>query len=427
MGSPSVLGPWARVDAGERAPRRVRPSDTFTFSKALLLVLLFVVLDVQGALNRGSLVEGTRLRYLVLLIPLGSIIYLRARSPSALLRKPTGADLLLFALFAYGLIGSAYGMLFRGTQSTGLPLFLPMALAFLYLATLEDISAAEARSLLRKLAAVGLIYLVLALLSAGGISSILASSRAFRNARLPFVAIAFSGALVGGQRGRLALVCAILPIIFLAYPSATFVMVALITVVTLFVTSPRASRLRTFVVAGSILTVAVFVLLDFNRALSVSSSYFATVGKQNNNETRLALYRSGIAEFERSPMIGQGFAGELNITARTESGTWVRLPFHDDFILMAAGGGGLAVLLFLAWIASTEVIVLARCRRLAGEGFTEHVALLRTLLVGYNAWLVSSLFNPLFQGLANSLTLFAIYGIMMAVAAQYPDRQPARP
>jgi hypothetical protein len=56
--------------------------------------------------------------------------------------------------------------------------------------------------------------------------------------------------------------------------------------------------------------------------------------------------------------------------------------------------------------------------------------LMKVLLVGFNAWLTAAMFNPLFQGMARSVTLFAIYGLMMALgepgAPESPSVRPTR-
>lgn len=393
---------------------------------SLVAVLLAVVVDVNNELNTGSLEQGSRYRYLLLAIPCAALLMIRLRSPSMLIRKPNMGDILLLALMAYGLLGSVYGAQILHTDSTGIPLFLPMAIAFLYLGTLDSISDREANGLIKGLAAIGLIYVVLNAIANSDLAPGMAESNSYRNAKVLFIAVGVAAALAAGQRVRLTIVIGLAAFVFWTYPAATSVVVGFSTIVTLFVTRETSSNLRPYLVGSLLLIGATISLANAPTTLSIVDEYFLAVGKQNNNETRLALFEGGIEKFLRSPVVGEGFTGETTLTVRLPSGQPFKAPLHDDYILLAASGGILALALFVAWIVVTEVNVLRRHHAFVAAGKMAQANLMRTLLVGFNAALVAALFNPVLQGMGRSASLFAFYGLMHAIGSP-PSSTSARP
>src|SRR5437867_516545 len=96
---------------GTSAVRRTR-SDVYRLSLATVLMFLLITVDVHNKLNIGVAANGTRLRYLLILIPCLSVLLTRLRRPSGFVRKPALSDLLLLALMIYGLSGTAFGTIF---------------------------------------------------------------------------------------------------------------------------------------------------------------------------------------------------------------------------------------------------------------------------------------------------------------------------
>jgi hypothetical protein len=172
-------------------------------------------------------------------------------------------------------------------------------------------------------------------------------------------------------------------------------------------------------VAGVLLLGAVVTVLNFNRAVFLTDVYFSRVGKNDANVFRITQYKAAIERFEHSPIVGDAFTKDTVATATEPDGHVIRAPYHDDYLLLAASGGAAALLLFIGWIVTTEVTVFRRHRYLVATGSRHRAALVRTALVGYNAWVCAALFNPVLQATATSAILFGIYALMMAASA-YP-------
>ncbi|MBA3690608.1 MAG: O-antigen ligase family protein [Actinobacteria bacterium] len=411
-----IVGP---IDQGaaRRAEGRLRIHDGYRLMRILTAMLLVVTLDVTNYLDTGSAV-----RYLILIVPIGGTVLLRLRRPSTLIRRPAAADRVLFVLMILGLLGSVYGRLQLGTGSTALPVFVPMLIAFLHVFTLEDPTEGEVRKLLIAIAAIGLLYVALNALANSGYAPMLQESRSFRNSKVLYIALGFVAILMAKQRFRLFLFICLAVYVFLSYPSATSAMVSLTTLITMFVTRRGGSNTRVWIVALVAAIVLVAALFNFNRSIQVADDYFLTVGKQNNTNTRLALWTAGIHMFQSSPLIGDVFSGEttVEVARRAGGGAPFKNPYNNDYILFAASGGVVGLGLLVLWIVLSERSALRRYRGFVRAGQRYHAALMRALLVGFNGWLTAATFNPLFQGMARSVTLFAIYGLMMSLGEPAP-------
>ena len=90
-----------------------------------------------------------------------------------------------------------------------------------------------------------------------------------------------------------------------------------------------------------------------------------------------------------------------------------QLPFHNDYILFLVEGGVIGLSLLLGWVIFTELLMLKRYRAYLRIGEESRAALLRVLLIGFNAFFVTAAFNPLFTGMSESATIFSIYALMM--------------
>jgi O-antigen ligase len=206
--------------------------------------------------------------------------------------------------------------------------------------------------------------------------------------------------------------------IFRAYPSGTALLVVLATLATVFLTRRGRRPKRRWVAALLVVGAAGLVVLNFGGGLHLTDTYFAAVGKRDNNGTRLALWQAGIDEFRQSPISGSWFSGPtVIVTTRPGQHKQFQLPFHNDYILFLVEGGLIGLGLLLAWAISTELLMLRRYRAYVALGEYSRAALLRTLLIGFNAFFVAAAFNPLFTGMSSSATIFSIYGLMMLLGS----------
>jgi hypothetical protein len=385
--------------------------------RALVALFFIVTLDVTKVLDRGS-----SSRYLILLIPFGAFVIVRAGNRSSIFRRPLLADKVLAVMTVVGLLGSVYGRLHLHTGSTALPIFVPMPMAFLYLGMLEEPKRDEVRKILFAICLVGLLYVCLNGLANSGLAARLQASRSYRNAEVMYIAMGGAALLASRRWGLLFVFIAIAAFVFKTYPSATFAIVVLVTLITLFMTRPVAAYTRVWIVGISVVLVLVVLLLNFSSAVQLANDYFLSVGKRNNTNTRLALWSAGLHKFQGSPIYGDLFTGETTVTVarRAGGGALFKNPYNNDYILFAASGGAIFFVLLMTWIVLTEITMLRRYHRFIATGQYSHAALLRTLLVGFNAWLTAAAFNPLFQGMGRSVTLFSIYGLMMLVGRPDP-------
>ncbi|MCL4368853.1 MAG: O-antigen ligase family protein [Actinobacteria bacterium] len=389
---------------------RTKRSDSFRLGRAVVSMMLVVTLDVTNYLDRG----GTA-RYLLLLIPLLTVVAIRLRDRSPFVRRMSVPDRVLLIFMLYGLAGAVYGDAFRHTQSTALPVFLPMILAFAYLAVIHKPTQVEARTIIRWLAVVGLVYAVTNAVANTGMFHSLLAAKSYRNSKVFFIYMGVVAAFLSRRRLVLAAILCLLGFIFATYPSGTDVVVTVVTTLTLWATQPGRSSLRPYVVGVLGILLLLVAVYNLSKASSLASAYFETVGKSNNTDTRLALWQGGIAVFKESPIYGSAFSGELTITVyrRPPDGSPFKAPFHDDYVMMLALGGLIGLALGVWWIVATEQNVLRRYRGFLASGEREHAVLLRALLVGFNVLFSAALFNPELSAVGRGASIFGVYSLMM--------------
>jgi len=408
-GSPT---PVSNAGRDRRALHRAIPTDSYLFMRVLLVGFVIVTLDFTKFLDKGNAA-----RYLILAVPICGALAIRFRSRTGLIRKLSFADKVLLALMLFGGIGSIYGRIHLHTSTTALPIFLPMAIAFLYLLTLEEPTEEEVRKILFAIGSIGLLYVFLNAVANSGISPGLKASRTYRNAEFMYVAMGFAALVVAKRWPRVIVFSFLAVVVLVTYPSATSALVVLITFVTFFATRPHGTRARFYVVGITVLLLVVIALFNFSRTIKLADDYFSTVGKKNNSTARLALWQVGMQRFAASPFVGDAFSGETTVTVFRQIGGGAPFhnPYNNDYVLFLASGGALGFLLLVSWIVWIERMAIHRYRGFVASRQTQHAALMRVLLVAFNSWLTAAAFNPLFTGMGRSVTLFSLYGLMMAL------------
>ncbi len=410
-GAAHVVGTARSTGPPPSLRARARPTDAYRFSRAALVVFFAATVDVFNFLDRGG-----QARYALVLIPIASIVLIRLRDPSTYVRRMSAPDRILLVLWLFGFAGTLYGVFIEKSTTTARPIFVPMIIAFLYLWTIDVPRDDEVRRLLRAVAWIGALYIVLAAAVNTGFIPGLAQFRQFRNAQLGFGFIGLAAAIVLKQQVRFIVLAVLAVFNFLAYPSATSILVTIAMIVTLFMTRPRASRARPYVVALCISVTLLFAILNLPKGIQVLDEYFATVNKFNATYGRLSVWTSGLEQFQQSPVVGKVFSGGTVATAtRIRGGSEIRIPYHNNYVLFLAEGGLIGFGLLIAWIVSLEVTLLHRYRGFVEAGMQAQADLLRILLVGFNSFFVAMAFNPVLEGLSRSATIFALYGVAMAL------------
>jgi O-Antigen ligase len=395
----------------EQVLHRPRHTDGFVLGRALLFMMFLVAIDVKDFWDKS----GSSARYALVLIPLGAAALIRVRYRGPLVRRWSAPDRILFVLMAYGLAGSVYGRVTGDVTSGAVPVFVPMLIAFTYLATLSGPTEEEAVRLVRGLAVVGLVYAFFNAVANAGASFI--APKTYRNSKILYVAMGIAAAISSRRKMVTLALFVLAAFIFLSYPSGTDAVVIVTALATWFITKPRGSPVRpvvTMAIGGMIFLIA---LLNFGATTGLAAEYFHAVGKKNNNNARIALYTGAVHQIEQSPIYGTGFTGNITEYVVRQEGTGApfKAPFHDDYLMFAAVGGGLALVLLILWVAATEKNVLRRYRGFLVAGEPAKALLLRSLLIGFNTLFVAALFNPELEAVGRGATVFGIYAMMMMV------------
>jgi hypothetical protein len=409
-----------------------RWTDSYRFSRSLILLLLLVVLDVKNFLILGT-PGGSKARYALLLIPLAAILWVRLESSSTLVRTPSATDVPLALLILFLLPGTLSAQLATGgAVSTVLSMAMAGVAALLYLGTVQELSEDEALRLARLLTCVGLSYAAMAVLGYSGVAPFLVSGLAFRNAKLFLLAMGVAGAVALRWRLTFLVLVPATAIVFRAYPSATFLLAAFVGAVVLMLTRPGGGVGRLHALVLFVLGAGAVAMLNIDRTVAVASGYFSSVGKINNTVVRLGLWKAGLEKFAHSPVYGDGFYGPATVSVWISHPPYppyrVQAPLHNDFLLLLANGGVIALGLFVFWIAGTNVSAFRRVTALSAEGRNHSAQFLRILLVGFDTWLCAALFNPLLQEIGTSAGLLVLYAMIMMVGrGSRADRAPPAP
>ena len=165
-----------------------RSTDSFVLWRAYLLIMLAASFDVYDWLDRS--VQGGSTRYLIVAVPIVAAVWIRMRRPDFLVRRPLPSDMVLFALFVFGLGGSLIGVALLGTVENARPVFLPMMVAFLYLLTTEDPTDREVSTTLSWLSLIATAYTAMNALVNLGLLPGLLLFKQYRNASVAVVALA---------------------------------------------------------------------------------------------------------------------------------------------------------------------------------------------------------------------------------------------
>ena len=396
---------WRRPSAAVPELADSVATDSYRLACAFMLVMALVTVDVFNVLDRGwppvaadagGAGGGSAERYLILLIPIVAIIWMRMKAPSLLVRAPSGSD-----LRARPPLPARHGRdATSGSRSSARPT--PSAPSssrwcsgLLYLLTLHPPRDREVTRIIDWLGLIGLVYVIANFLVNYGILPGLLQYKQYRNASVAYVALAAVAAFVRGRRRRLLLVLVLTAAIFVSYPSATSVLVALTVLLTLFLTGRRATGLRSIVVVGVVVLMGVVAVANFQKGVQITSDYFSAVGKVDANAGRLDLWTAGIERWQESPFIGSVFSGEA-VAVRSRDQRPCRTTTTSCCSSPRAGCSGAGIL--VAFIVMAEITLVRRYRRFVRWGDQDRADLLRIILCTSNAFLMTMLFNPVLPG-----------------------------
>jgi len=383
-------------------------------------MMLVVSLDFRDYFDKS----GSTARYALLFIPFAGILLARLRFRSTLMRRWSAPDRLLFILMVWGILGSLYGKHHDHTTSGALPVFAPMLIAFTYLLAETPPTDRECWRILNGLSIVGLVYAFMNAVANAGASFV--AAKTYRNSKILYVVMGVAATYQLRRRWRLLAMLLLAGFIFATYPSGTDVVVTVVGLATWFFTKPRGSPLRPAVVVTLGALLLLLAIANFAASTGLAAEYFHAVGKKNNNNARIALYSAAVDQVKSSPLVGTGFTGSITelVIRQAGEGAAFKAPFHDDYLMIAANGGLLGLMLFVLWIVATEVNVLRRYRGFLAAREYPRAMLLRTLLVGFNTLFAAALFNPELEAIGRGATVFGIYALMMVLGRPGPQPPP---
>jgi hypothetical protein len=396
-GAGDVLEP---IDAGGRLPS---------------MWAAFLVTFVVFGLDFAALLSGTSgLRYALLIVPIAVVAL--SSHPDRSRRHVRGADIVLAALTLWGLAGAVVGKFVAQPASSSLTIMLPMVIGLLHLWNRGRPTERDCSRMLGYVATIGLAYVMIYLAATFGVGPL--SVVAYSKEKAFLLALAPMAAFVTRRWWFLSFEVAALIAIFVKEPFATFVVVLAAVALTNAVLSMRSRALK----ATALTLLVVTVLFGFSLALrpsqdSLVAQYFKAVGKADNTPFRTALFTKGIEEVEKHPVLGTSFTGEIAI--RTNFPGVARFaPAHNDFLQLAMAGGLAALALYLVWVGATNRAAQRSYHLLVARDQPEAARLLRVLMTGFNAFLFSSLVNPLLAGVGTAVMFFLIHGAMTVL---FPD------
>jgi hypothetical protein len=310
-------------------------------------------------------------------------------------------------LFGYGLLGTLYGRFALGTVNGTLPLIGPMVIACL--PPVRNRGPADWRLGLRTLAAAGTVFALGSGLSRLGVLpatqiDVLNHEKAF------VVVLGIAAALAARDRWLVLASLAAAAFAFSTYPAATYLVAAVTALGTLLLArwSPRTGTriaLAVVVMAGTVVAV-----LNVDRLIALTQSYFRLVGKIDNGDTREALYRTALSRLT-SPVFSHFFTGDITVVGNL-SGTDRVVPVHNDYLSITLGGGFVAAALLLGLFLFANGLALRTLRQVDDAGQRRTVVV---LLAAVNAAAVSAFANPIFMNPGASAVTFAVLAALVAV------------
>jgi hypothetical protein len=382
----------------------------------------FLISFVVFSLDFGAFFIGqSALRYSFLLVPV-VVLVLSTRNHHGR-RALRSADVVLGFLALWGLLGAVYGKVFTHSISSSLTMVLPMSIGLLHRWSRGRPTEEQCGRMLVYLTNIGLAYVLVYLAARLGLRPL--SLVAYSKEKGFLLAIAPTAAFVTRRWWVLAFEAAALLAIFLQQPAATFAVVVAAVIITNTLLSARSSAVK----AAALAMLCVSLFFGFSLAFASArqstliTKYFKTVGKDDNTPFRLVLLQKGTAEVRQHPVLGTNFSGEVGIETNFP-GAARFAPAHNDFLQLAMAGGMVALGLYVFWIMTTNRAVLRHYHQLREAGAHNSARLLRVLVTGYNAFLFSSLFNPLLAGVGVAVLFFILYSSMNVL---FPDPSFAQP
>jgi hypothetical protein len=408
------LGALAVVAMARRKVRTI--VDGASWAVPLVLAVTLVIADVYGT----SVSEGS-IRYLGMFLVLVSCLLLRGGGVErAASRAVQGCAVVLFL---YGITGVAVGRFWLGTEQGALPIVLPLVIVALGAVrpVLDD------RSTIVALKAVAVLCTCFALMCvlARGAGTVL--PLAVFNHEKAFLVVLGPMCAIAARSWWLSIVSAVAAVAaFVAYPAATYATAVVVVLATCALPHLRLSSVVRVGLAVAISSGSLAAILYIDRVIAWTSFYFALVGKTDNGDTRLALYRTALAKIEASPVFSEFFSGSVTVVTTLSGRRNTVLPVHNDYLSIALGGGVAAALLLMMVLLFANGLALRAIRTVPSS--SPHRRAVVALQSGVNAAAVVAVANPVWMNPGSSTAVYALLLALISLsAALLVDAARARP
>lgn len=324
------------------------------------------------------------------------------------------ARLAVRLLAGYMIIGSAFGRLARGAASGVLPIGLPMLTTTLRPSAV-DVDALPIRKALTAMSVMALAYSVAMWLTRSG--AVETGSVAFGHEKA-FISILGLACAVSSRRPILLVMHVIACVgAFIAYPAATFVMCLAVAVATyVMIWRPPRRATRRFL-AAAVVVGGVFALFRIGDFIDYSAQYFEFVGKTNNGDVRRALAELAYQRIAQRPLLSSYFTESVSVRTIL-SGENADVPFHNDYLTLAVGGGLVAAVGLMVIVLMVNGQALRAVR--TGRGREELASVLPAvapLLAAFNAAMAAAFANPVLLRPQSGAIVWALALALGSVAA----------
>lgn len=384
------------------------------------MMVLASALDPWGALSGNG-----NLRFLIVAL-VWAVSYLFGRSAQRQRGRHLVTNRLLLAFVGYLFVGAVVGRFVLGTQASVLSVAVVMLVAIVPVGAGAIPSLSVSHALVSSLI-VFVIAEVFLFAYSGHPAWVSPTSYGHGLGAL------LIGAVVGCWLLRWRIV--VVPVVglagyvFLAYPAATYVIVAGAAVGTVCMTSRSRFRsqaaIALAVAAGAAMAIFIF---DPSAVTGITGQYYQAVGKVNNDNVRVSLDNEALSRLKEHPFFGSFFTGESTVNVPNGIQIVVRgraidqLPPHNDILQVGMLGGIVGLVLLLGWLTALNITVIRWCRRQAQDART----LMRILLVLVNGFVATSVVEPVLTVSSSALILAtSVTALRVCLSQPLPESEEA--
>lgn len=415
--------PPARADQAQPSRHESSPAQGNGLLALAVCAYGVVVFDISGYFRSD---RSFRFILLVLFLPalLPGLRYARNRFRS------TPADTVILLLAVYASVGAVIGRIIgtstasageligNSTANAAAPLSFGIPLLFAGWHRAIGRVGPEAfttrwRPIVNWLYALTVVYAIFTLFSNLDVSAF-AAGHNYRQEKAFLLVFGVALAIVLRSRARLLLICGLSVVLFFTYSAVTYLVVAasglLVWLATRRMPVTRLSG-KTLMFASGVLAAGFIVESAISGGFGSAQGIIQNINPNDSPTTRATLLGLAWSRIKESPLLGGGFAHSGTVQLPSGFGllSFAQLPVHSDPIEIWMVGGAIALALWVAWIILINRHAFAALK-LAADGVERNT--ITAMLVAFDAFIASSLSNPLSVELSQMVLLIIFYGLL---------------